>query len=190
MIFAKSDSKSLSVTSECLASGGVVILPTDTVYGFSSVVSEKFSSGEKIYKIKGRDEKKPMIQLISSPEDLKKYTDQKIPDRILEKWPGPLTIIVPLKSSISQSNDTVAFRCPGDLWLRKVIASCGFPIYSTSVNRSGQKVLETVDEIVSEFASEVDLIITDGDRHGSLPSTIVRMDGENVIVVRQGCVQI
>lgn len=190
MICAKSDQDSIRIAADCLASGGVAILPTDTVYGFSAVVSEKFKSGEKIYRIKGRNENKPMIQLISSPDDLKVYTDLVPPASLLEKWPGPLTIIVPLKSSLSPENVTVAFRCPGDFWLREVIARCGFPIYSTSVNRSGEKVLETVDEIVAEFGREVDLIVSDGDRHGSVPSTIVRMDGSDVVVVREGAIKI
>ncbi len=190
MILAKSDPSSIRVASDCLSSGGVAILPTDTVYGFSASVSESLHAGDKIFRIKGRNENKPMIQLISSPDDLRTYTDMTLPEWLLEKWPGPLTVIVPLKSSLSSTNSTVAFRCPGDLWLRKVIEGCGTPIYSTSVNRSGKKIIETMDSIVEEFGQEVDLIIDDGDRHGSVPSTIVKISGGNVELVREGAVRI
>ena len=74
------------------------------------------------------------------------------------------------------------------MWLRNVIAECGFPIYSTSVNRSGSPVLDSVRGIEKEFANEVDLIIDDGDKKGSLPSTIVLLENGGWKVLRQGSV--
>ena len=203
----KSAVDSAEKTAQVLKDGGVVIIPTDTVYGFSGIVASKgclrepqapqkpqtqsgslrHSKGpqERIFTIKGRAEGKPMIQLIAKPEDLALYTNDTIPSQLLSKWPGALTIIVN-----NNQGGTTAFRCPGDEWLRKVITLCGLPIYSTSVNRSGQPVLDSIADIEKEFALEVDLIVSDGDKKGAKPSTIVSITDGTIKVLRQGDVQI
>ncbi len=204
LIKNKKDSSSIEVTVETLKRGGIVIIPTDTVYGFSGIVDLKsagttataYKTDAKIRAIKGRNETKPLIQLIAKPEDLRLYTDDKIPDTLLSKWPGALTIIVhikkdsPLAASAIPESGTVAFRCPGDVWLRKIIARCEAPVFSTSVNRSGPPVLDTTAAITSEFENEVALIIDDGDKKGALPSTLVSIENGQVKVLRQGSVKI
>ena len=194
MICRKSDDDSIQKCISSLKNGGVVIIPTDTVYGFSGIVDGKTDS--IIRKIKGREEYKPFIQLISTPQEIFKYTDDVIPQKLLDCWPGPLTIIVNIKEQNGESEQngsgiqTVALRCPGDEWLRKVIAGCGASIYSTSVNRSGQPVLDTEAAIISEFADEVDLIVADGDRKSSVPSTIVKVESGDYTVIRQGAIKV
>lgn len=183
-------------TSSCLASGGIAILPTDTVYGFSGIVDQKgrtkLACDSLIRTIKGREENKPFIQLLASPEDIWKYTDDEIPERLLSFWPGPLTIIVHIKeeSPLEITERTVAFRCPGDKWLREIIAQVGHPIYSSSVNRSGCPVLSSISDIEDEFSLEVSLIVRDGDKKGSLPSTIVAVEGGAVKIIRQGALEL
>lgn len=204
LIKNKKDSSSIEVTVENLKRGGIVIIPTDTVYGFSGIVDLKgnctakpvYETDSKIRAIKGRAETKPLIQLIAKPEDIHLYTDDVIPPELLAKWPGALTIIVhikkdsPLAASAIPESGTVAFRCPGDAWLRKIIARCEAPVFSTSVNRSGQPVLDTTAAITSEFENEVALIIDDGDKKGALPSTLVSIENGQVKVLRQGSVKI
>ena len=187
-LIKKSDPDSVKITADILKEGGVVIIPTDTVYGFSGITGSLSLSkgpGDRIRTIKGRSETKPMIQLIATPQDLAKYTSDNVPAILLQKWPGALTIIVN-----DNRGGTTAFRCPGDEWLRKVIADCGSPIYSTSVNRSGQPVLDEQSAIIKEFAPEVDLIVTDGDKKGAKPSTIVSITDGTIKVIRQGDVQL
>lgn len=190
MICHKSDENSVELCAEYLKNKKVLILPTDTVYGFSSIVEESPETDEKIKLIKGRDETKPFIQLIADPNDIHNYSDSKIPEKLLKYWPGPLTIIVSDKRIKNKAINTTAFRCPGDKWLRDIIQKCGSPIYSTSVNRSGKPVLETEKEIVEEFSQEADLIVLDGDRKNSLPSTIVKVDNDEIVVIRKGAVEI
>lgn len=193
MICRKSDDVSAQIAADYLRRGKVVVLPTDTVYGFSGIVDGRhysFHTDKKIMQIKGREENKHFIQLISKPEDLKKYTRDLVPDELLSVWPGPLTIIV--HTFAEDGNfETTAFRCPGDEWLRKVISICGAPIYSTSVNRSGNPVLDNITQIKNEFGKEVELIVDDGDKKGGVPSTIVSIDETGKVkVVRQGSVSI
>ena len=186
MIILRSDSNSVEFVSRVLLEGSVVVLPTDTVYGFSGVVPE---SEVLIHKIKGRDETKPFIQLIAEPEDIYRYTDEVLPDQLLAMWPGALTVIVPLKKRLITGESevtTVAFRCPGDGWLRQIIKAVGKPIYSTSVNRSGQPVLSSVLEIDKEFGGEVKLIVDGGSTENALPSTLVKFEKGKCIILRQG----
>ena len=204
MILKKSDKASIEQTVSTLRAGGIVIIPTDTVYGFSGIVdlaksaasTKLFETDAKIRAIKGRAESKPLIQLIARPEDIRLYTDDDIPPQLLAKWPGALTIIVhvkensPLAATAIPDSRTIAFRCPGDAWLREIIARCGAPIFSTSVNRSGQPVLDSSSAIAAEFAREVDLIIDDGDKKGALPSTLVTIENGQARVLRQGSVEI
>ena len=201
LINNKSDETSIELTASTLKNGGIVIIPTDTVYGFSGIVdlknsANRYETDAQIRAIKGRAETKPLIQLIAKPEDLRLYTDDEIPDSLLSKWPGALTIIVhvkedsPLADTAIPESRTIAFRCPGDEWLRKIIAECGAPVFSTSVNRSGQPVLDTTEAITTEFSEEVALIINDGDKKGALPSTLVAIENGEVKVLRQGAVKI
>lgn len=195
MICSKSD-ENIEKIAGILRAGGVAVLPTDTVYGFSGIVDLKnnklLRTDDRIRKIKGREENKPLIQLIANPEDIKKYTDCRIPEKILSLWPGALTVIVPIKgdSPLAEKCETVAFRCPGDLWLRKIIERCGAPVYSTSVNRSGCPVIETFDGIRAEFEDEADILVDDGDKKGALPSTLVLIEEDGCKVLRKGSVTV
>lgn len=196
-MICKKDEEGAGKVLECLKNNQIVIIPTDTVYGFSGIVLEKDipaieGTDAQIREIKGRSETKPLIQLIGRPEDIKQYTDDKIPDSLLNKWPGALTVIVNIKKThpLFKRYPTIAFRCPGDLWLREIIIKADAPVYSTSVNRSGSPVLETVPEIAAEFEEEVALIVDDGEKKGALPSTLVAMENGNVRILRQGEVEI
>ena len=196
MTIEKNDPLSVSTAAEVLAAGNIAILPTDTVYGFSGIVDlkgrERKSCDERIRKIKGRGEDKPFIQLIASPEEIWNYTDDEIPSGLLDFWPGPLTLIVRIKdeSPFDGRLKTVAFRCPGDGWLRELVFRTGGPIYSSSVNRSGSPVLSCVRDIVKEFGQEVSLVVCDGDKGESLPSTIVSVEGGRPRLVRQGAMDL
>lgn len=193
MICRKCDDESCQIAADYLRRGKIVVLPTDTVYGFSGLVDGRhysFHTYEKICAIKKRSEGKNFIQLIAEPDDIKKYTRDVIPENLLSKWPGPLSIIV--HTFAKDGNfETTAFRCPGDEWLRKLISMCGAPIYSTSVNRSGEAVLDNIQQIKNEFGKEVELIIDDGDKKGGVPSTIVAIEENGQVkVIRQGAVTI
>lgn len=185
MIIEKNNLQSARLASDVLIAGKIAILPTDTVYGFSGIVSKEFACEKKIATIKGRDEGKPLIQLIAKPSDIFLYTDENVPRKLLSYWPGALTIIVKNKTA-----STTAFRCPGDEWLRNVIQFCDAPIFSTSVNKSGEPVLDEIDNIVSTFQNDVSLIVSDGNKKNALPSTIVKFENGITSLVRQGAVKV
>lgn len=185
----RSEVNSQQIVAKHLLDGKVCVLPTDTVYGFSGIVPQ---SKKSIQAIKGRKEEKPFIQLIARPDDIYKYTDFKIPQKLFSLWPGAITIIVPVTRGEGDER-TVAFRCPADSWLLGVLSLVGSPIYSTSVNRSGKPVLSSMEKIRSEFGGEVDLIVDGGSAMpaNALPSTLVEItDDGSCKILRQGSVTI
>lgn len=93
MVLKKSRDAIKSVV-DALKGGNVVILPTDTIYGFSGVAGTAFDAARKIQCLKGRDKDKPFIELIADAADVKSITNDVIPQSLLNLWPAPLTIIV------------------------------------------------------------------------------------------------
>ena len=182
MIIRKDTPDSAKKTAEILRSNGVAIVPTDTIYGFSGIVP---ASRERIIEAKGRDEGKPFIELIAKSEDIARFTDAKINPKLLAFWPGAVTIIVN-----NRAGSTTAFRCPGDAWLREVIALTGSPIYSTSVNKSGSPALKTIAEITQVFGGIADLIVDAGNCEQGMASTLIDATEDSYRIIRQGSVVI
>ena len=182
MILQKSDADCLSVVSQALLRGKVVIIPTDTVYGFSGLVPV---SKQKLIALKKRDVSKNFIQLIAEPADIFKYTDSVIPKALFALWPCALTLIVTLKDGQGLG----AFRCPGDEWLRSVIKKSGSAVYSTSVNYSGAPLFTDITAIRAEFEKKVDLIIDGGNISGA-PSTIADVSSGKSVIVREGGIKL
>lgn len=182
MIIPKLEPSSLEKAVSALLSGRLVVLPTDTIYGFSALDTKE---GEKaIRKAKGRGAEKGFIRLVAAPGDIKRYSSAKISPNLLSLWPGPLTLVLPL-----DEGETAAFRCPGDTWLREVVAKAGRAIFSTSVNISGDAPLFRARDIEAMFGGIASLIIEDErlERGGeALPSTIVDVSSRPYRVLRQG----
>lgn len=195
MTLPKSEPASAEISAKFLLDGKIVVLPTDTIYGFSAlaVLDGKKSNLDKcIDKIKQSAASKPLIELIAEPQDVYKYAGQEIPQNLFSKWPGPLTLIV-------KNNDwyagltgraATAFRCPGDEWLRKVIGLCGSPLYSTSVNKSGSEPLQNEGDILREFGGQIELLVTEPPKPASLASTLVSLLDGPAKIIRQGAVKL
>ena len=185
MIIPKSAPRSLEAAAAALRKGELVVLPTDTIYGFSALDTE--DGAALIQKAKKRSEQKGLIRLIANPADIKRYSSATLSNDLLALWPGPLTLVVPLAAGGS-----AAFRCPGDAWLRDVVANVGRPIFSSSVNASGDEPLGRAADIEAKFGDAASLIIED-DGAGetpALPSTIVDATARPYKVLRQGAAAI
>lgn len=163
-----------------LAEGGVVIMPCDTIYG---LVGAAPASERRIRTLKGREEK-AFLQLIPAAEWLPRFTAAELPEPLRPYWPGPLTVIFPT------STGTVALRVPDDRRLRALMLELDQPLYSTSVNRSGEPALWRIDDIVREFGPSVDLVVDAGDLPARLPSTILDVTRRPYRVLRQGALRL
>lgn len=167
----------LKKLSQTLLNNGVVILPSDTLYGFSCIQGQ----GEhRIEEIKGRGEGKHFLKL-ALKEQLPMLALKLPESRFLSYWPGPLTLILKGKN-----NTTQGIRVPDNQFVQDILKAVGQPIISTSVNYSGQSPMTSIEEIIKEFEDKVDLIVDAGELPPSMPSTIVDLSKEHPTLIRQG----
>ena len=181
---------------DILQNNGVVVLPTDTLYG---VVCSAFSKKtvEKIYKIKGRSENKPFIILITSYKDLDLFGIKINNDetKTLKKiWPGKVSVILPCKSNkfkyIHRGEGSIAFRMIGsrNKNLFNLLKKVG-PLVAPSANIEGFKPSENINEAKIYFKDNVDLYVNGGNKI-LIPSTLVKFENNKLVVLRQGQVKI
>lgn len=175
---------------QILKKGGVGVLATDTLYG---IVASAFSKSavERIYRLKGRDENKPFIILISSSLDLKKFgvslsREQKT---FLESvWPGPVSVIlsVPEKKFeyLHRGTKSLAFRLPKNKKLQELLKKTG-PLVAPSANPQGQTPAKNIFIAKKYFGDSIDFYVAGGSREGK-PSAVVSLTGPKIMVVREG----
>jgi L-threonylcarbamoyladenylate synthase len=171
-----------------LSRGGVAVLPTDTLFGFSARLSAE-EAVRRISAAKGAPNDRRYILLASSVEMVGRFVRSfgcATRDAMAQVWPAPLSVILPSGPACpAWVGPTVAIRVPALEPLRALIERLGEPIVSTSVNRAGEAPLEDAHAIRSEFGSEVDVIVL-GAAHDGAASTIVDLCGSSPRVVRRG----
>ena len=180
-----------------LRDGGLVVIPTETVYGLGGDGTNPLSS-EKIYAAKGRPSDNPLIIHISQPSDAENYARTSSLYYKLAKafMPGPLTVILPKKDIIPYQTtgglDTVAVRCPSHPVAHAIIEAAGVPIAAPSANISGRPSATEVEYVIEDFDGRVDMIIDGGACEIGLESTIVMItrdsDGEGLVLLRPGAI--
>jgi len=175
-----------------LRRGGVGVLPTDTLYGLVGLALSK-DVVARIYALRHRNPKKPMIILIASMADLKKFGVQPSPQikRLLKQWwPGKVSAILPTRkfSYLHRGTGTLAFRLPSSEWLRAFLRKTG-PLIAPSANLEGKPPAKTIREAVKYFGNRVDFYCHAGRLNGN-PSTLVNITRGKIIVLRPGAVKI
>jgi len=170
-----------------LNNGGVIVYPTDTLYGFGCDAKNE-SAIEKINALKGR--KAPMSVLAPNRKIAAKWMNISQNDKniVLKKLGGSTTIIVPVKGgitspSITGDKQTLGVRIPDHNFCQKLSEAYPNPITTTSVNRTRQEPLTNPEKILSEFSREIDLIIEDGIIEGS-GSTIYNFQNRELNIIR------
>ncbi|HNY35818.1 MAG TPA: L-threonylcarbamoyladenylate synthase [Candidatus Pacearchaeota archaeon] len=169
---------------EDIKNGKIGVIPTDTIYGIVCSAMEK-KSVEKIYKIRKRNSKKPMIILISSVKDLDLF-NVKIDKKITKKyWPGKVSIIVPIKKFeyLHRGKNSLAFRLPDNKELIKLLKISG-PIVAPSANTEGNEPAQTIDEAKEYFKDKVDFYVDCG-KLKSKPSKIISLLNNNIEIIRK-----
>ncbi len=178
-----------------IRSGGLVVIPTETVYGLGGDGTNPESS-EKIYKAKGRPSDNPLIIHIADPHDAEKYaqTNELYYDLAKRFMPGPLTVILQKKDTIPYQTtgglDTVAVRCPSHPIAHAVISAAGLPIAAPSANISGRPSATCAEYVIEDFDGKVDMIIDGGECEIGLESTIVMINQTNdsLLLLRPGAI--
>lgn len=179
--------------SNALKEGKLVVFPTDTVYGIGTNAYNE-EACEKIYEVKGRPKYKPLLILISEISMLKEIVnyinpaEQKLIDAF---WPGPLTIKFKKKEGvfpnvISAGDEYIRVRLIKDGLIHNLIQTAGVPIVAPSANISGNITGTKIENIVKEFDDKVDYILDYGDIESDIVSTIVQVEDEKLLIIREG----
>lgn len=166
---------------------GVIL--TDTIYGLvGSALSEEVV--ERVYEIKKRNLKKPLVVLISSIDDLKNIFEVNLNEQCLkilkEFWPGKVSVVLPCSkfSYLHRGLNSLAFRVPQKKELRELLKKTG-PLFATSANKEGEAPATSIKEAKKYFGKEVDFYV-DGGLPSKEPSLIVRLKNENELEVLRG----
>lgn len=178
--------------------GKVVALKTDTVYGLVCNAFDKKAT-DKIYSIKNREKRKPLSIFIKNIDEVEKYIDGEnltpYVRRIMERyWPGALTIIFKKKDhafdNITAGVNSIGIRIPNDNDLINILNSVNFPLAQTSCNISGEAEYRSADEIKSKLGDLIDLIVDGGEVKDNVPSTILSVECNEPIILRDGAIKL
>ncbi len=178
----------LAKASNIIKSGGLVVFPTETVYGLGADGTNA-SAAKKIFAAKGRPSDNPLIIHISDPTDAEKYTyTTPLYYKLVNAFmPGPLTVILQSKECIPlatrASLPTVAVRCPENKIARELIRLSGVPIAAPSANLSGSPSPTSVSHVIDDMQGRVDMIIDGGDCDFGLESTIVKIENDDSLTL-------
>lgn len=191
--FTKPLAGQLALPAEILAKGGLVAFPTETVYGLGGNALDADAAG-KIYAAKGRPSDNPLIVHIAHPSEAAKYAHTNALYEKLARafMPGPLTVVLPKKENIPFSVTgglmTVGIRCPGDPVARELIRLAGVPVAAPSANVSGRPSPTAAHHVCQDLNGRIECIIDGGESEVGLESTIVKIDGERLILLRPGAI--
>lgn len=168
----------------------VIIFPTDTVYGIGSPIYDK-EGQERIYTIKHRDHSKPLAVLCANLEQIKAIAEvNEIAEKLINKFlPGAVTFILPAKEKVREimQISTIGVRIPNSKLALSILEAEG-PMATTSVNESGEKPLDTYEEICAVYQDKVEKIYKKTEPSSSLASTVIDVTGSNFKVLREGAI--
>ena len=190
---------------EVLRAGGVVLYPTDTLYGLGADALSD-AAVAKIYAIKVREEKKPIHAIAADIEMVSRYAQLSDIGAVLAKnfWPGALTLLFKKKqgvdSGIAKDIETIGFRIPDNEFCIALAREFGGPITATSANRSGEQPQRNIEAILKQLAAGsysnvlqktaigIDLIVDAGELPARMPSTVVDVSADKPMILREGAI--
>jgi protein-tyrosine phosphatase len=189
---------------QVLAEGGLVVFPTETVYGLAaSALDERAVS--RVVEVKSRSGgDKPLTLAIKSAEEALDYAPDLCPlaQRLARRcWPGPITLVVDdshpqslvrrlpekVRQAVSPAN-AIGLRVPGHQIILDVMRMLAGPLTLTSANRAGKPEAVTATEVIENLDDEIDLVLDDGRCRFGQPSSVIRVHGKQLEILRQGVV--
>ena len=179
-----------------LVRGGIVLFPTDTLYGLA-VDARDSDAVRRLIVRKGRDAGKAISVIRPDIKAIETYAEVSETARglIQKHLPGPLTLVLPIQGNELQhlaSDGTIGIRVPDDAFTRSLADVFYAPYTATSANISGQETLHDVSEILEQFgasAQSIDLVIDDGPRAGGQASSVVRIVGDKIEILRESALR-
>jgi len=176
--------------SEVIKSGGIAIVPTETVYGFV-VDAFNFKAQKTLYKIKNRNTKKPLVMMAYDIKRVRVFVDiSDKASRIAQRfWPGQLTLIFPtteMGQILSGGRKDLGVRIPNNKFMLRLLREMNSPVFTTSVNVSNEKSAKNISEVL-KFGKVVDVIVDGGQCEFSFESTVIDMIRFPYVIIRKGC---
>ena len=184
------DPNAAALAAQILDAGGLVVLPTDTVYGVAARLDA--AAIERIFAAKQRPPEKAVPVLLASADDVPLVAGQfpAAAQRLAAAfWPGPLTLALPKRADLPANLSglpTVGVRVPDHDGTQAVIAAAGGALAVTSANRSDEPPACTLQAAIDYLGDAVALYLEGGDCPGGVPSTVVSFEGDDLRVVRPG----
>ena len=184
----KKHANELQIAADAIVSGGLVVFPTETVYGLGADATNE-QAVKNIYVAKGRPSDNPLIVHISIPADAEKYAyTNEIFYKLADKFmPGPLTVVLDAKDTVPALTrgglSTVAVRCPENEIARALISTAGVGIAAPSANISGTPSPTAPEHVIKDMNGRVDVIIDGGRCDFGLESTIVKIEEDGSLVL-------
>ncbi|MBI5636067.1 threonylcarbamoyl-AMP synthase [Candidatus Micrarchaeota archaeon] len=182
--------KNIQILAWALKAGKTLILPSKTCYMACANAANAFAV-DKIYALKGREDKKPLTIMVADLKMAKEYA-QVTPaaEKAIKKFmpKGSLSICLKKKKGRLAENlceDTIVLRTADDLFLKKLIAALGRPITATSANQSGQQPAYSISE-QKEFMQKADFVVDGGKMPKRAPTSIIDFSGKKVRLIREG----
>ncbi len=183
----------IAEAAQLLAKGALVSFPTETVYGLGAD-ARNGAAVAAIYQAKGRPSFNPLIVHLASAVDARTYVEWSDTAEILATafWPGPLTLVLPLKedhglsSLVTAGLDTVALRVPAHPAAQALLATFNGPVAAPSANPSGRISATTADHVMAGLSGRIAAVLDDGPCAVGLESTIVGLAGETPTLLRAG----
>lgn len=185
------DARAIHRAGEILRQGGLVAFPTETVYGLGGNAFDPEAT-KKIYAAKGRPSDNPLIVHLETPQDAETiaYTTPMFWRLAARFMPGPLTVILKKRENIPDTVtgglDSVAIRVPSHPIARALIAESGVPIAAPSANVSGKPSPTLAMHVYHDLNTRIEMILDGGPCEIGLESTIVKLDGEHITLLRPG----
>ncbi len=166
----------------CLQAGGVVVLPTETVYGVAAI-ADNSSAVEELFVRKGRPADRRVAVLVADLDQARSLAvvDERTIALAEVAWPGPLTMVLPTAPGSDEA--TVGVRCPDHALVQAVATSVG-PIATTSANRSGDPTPADAASAAASLGG--DLLVLDDGRCTGMPSTVVDLTVDPAVILREG----
>lgn len=187
-----SESKVVEHAANVVNNRGVIVLPTDTVYGIGGRMDCR-KTVERIYKAKGRAEQNPLVVVLPDAASLPTLIagDTLVATKLAEAfWPGALTIVFAKSSAVpdwvTSGASTVGVRVPEMPLTQAILAKCESPLVLTSANRSGEPPVAAVNMIPPDVLNHVDLVVDAGKCPGAVASTVVDVTASPPLILREG----
>ena len=184
----------LKEPAQIIKKGGIVIFPTETVYGIGTNGLDK-NAIKKLYEVKQRPLNKPISLLVNNIEMVEKIAKNitEVEYKLMERFfPGPLTIILEKRDIVpdilTSNTNTIGIRMPSGEIAKKLIEFASVPIATSSSNISGKPSGTNITDIKKDFEGKVDCFIDNGESELGIPSTVIRIIDNIPHILRQGAI--